>query len=127
MTFTLAVMVVVGFAATLEVLNLPDHARDVGQRSWDCLDVMRSEELSDREKEKVLQGQTKQLVRLLGILGGGSALALGGPLGAVWLLEQMGVGRFFAVLGMLQRLDFLLGTVVVGLLAYVFVVRYWNA
>jgi hypothetical protein len=123
MNWILALLVVVGFAAVLELLHLPAHAQSVGHRSRECVGVLRNDALSDREKEAALQQQTKQLFRLLGILGGGSLLALGGPLGAVWLLEQVGVGRFSAVLAILQRLDFLAGTVVVGVLAYVLLAR----
>ena len=119
MNFVLAVGVVVGFAATLEFLHLPTRARDVGQRGLDCLHVLRDASLSDKEKEVALQKNAGRLFLLLGILGGGSLLALGGPLAIVWGLEKMGVGTFSAVLAILQRIDFLVGTVVVGLLAYV--------
>jgi hypothetical protein len=52
------------------------------------------------------------------VLAGGSILALGGPLALVWGLEQIGLGSFQKVLAILQRLDFLAATVVVGLLGY---------
>ena len=65
----------------------------VGRRSSRSLAVLRDNFLGDREKEEALQQQVHQLFRLLGILAGGSALALGGPVGAVWLLGKVGVGR----------------------------------
>lgn len=123
MNLALSMVVVVGFAATLEILDLPSHARDVGDRSLDCLSIMRNEDLSDLEKEQALQEETKQLFRLLGILGGGSILALGGPLAGVWLLDQIGLGDFPTVLAILQRLDFLAGTMVAGILAYVLITK----
>lgn len=119
MNLTLAMMVVVGFAATLELLNLPARARDVGRRSQTCLGVLQDDALTDREKEDALQAQTKALFKLLFILGGGSLLALGVPLGGVWLLDRFGIGAFPSVLSILQRLDFLAGTVVAGLVVYV--------
>lgn len=119
MNLTLAMMVVVGFAATLELLNLPARARDVGRRSQTCLGVLKDDALTDREKEDALQAQTKALFKLLFILGGGSLLALGVPLGGVWLLDRFGIGAFPSVLSILQRLDFLAGTVVAGLVVYV--------
>jgi hypothetical protein len=41
----------------------------------------------------------------------------------VWGPERIGVGSFGAVLGILQRLDFLTATIVVGLLGYLIVRR----
>jgi hypothetical protein len=52
------------------------------------------------------------------VLAGGSILALGVPLALVWRLEQISLGSFQKVLAILQRLDFLAVTVVVGLLGY---------
>ena len=121
MNVTLAMVVVVGFAAVLEWLRLPSHAKDVGQRSQDCLGILQNNSLTDREKENALQEQTKHLFRLLGILGGGSLLALGLPLGLVWGVTQLGMGTFSAVLSILQRLDFLAGTVIAGVIAYALV------
>jgi len=118
MNFALALFVVVGFAATLEFLNLPGHARAVGNRSRDSVDVFRDDALSDREKEEALQQQSGELFRLLGLLVGGSALALGLPLGAVWLLGHVGVGSFWGTIDVLERIDFLVGVTVVGGLGY---------
>jgi len=83
MNLVLALFVVVGFAATIEYLRLPDHARTVGQRSSRSFAVLRDNSLGDKEKEEVLQQQAQQLFRLLGVLVGGSTLAIGLPLGAV--------------------------------------------
>ena len=68
MSFALAVFVVVGFAATIEYFDLPDRARTVGERSSRSLAVLRDDSLGDREKEKALQSQSRELFRLLGIL-----------------------------------------------------------
>ena len=70
MNFVLAVFVVVGFAAMLEYLNLPDRARRVRERSSRSLSVLRDDSLGDREKEEALQRQSRELFRLLGILVG---------------------------------------------------------
>jgi hypothetical protein len=118
MSFVLALFVVVGFAATLEYLNLPDHARAVGSRSRDSVDVLRDDALSDREKEEALQQQSGELLRLLGLLVGGSALALGLPLGGVWLLGRAGIGSFWGTIHVLERIDFLAGVTVAGGLGY---------
>lgn len=123
MTAILAVFVVVGFAAAIEYLELPRHARDVARRGGETLHVLRDESLTDAEKEEMLQREATQLFGLLGILAGGSVLALGVPLTAVWGLEKIGVGSFHGTLVVLQRIDFLLGTVVVGGLAYFLIQR----
>ena len=115
MSFLLAVMVVVVFALVLERLDLPERARETAARARESLDVLRDPELDDREKESALQEQSLRLFGLLGILLGGSLLALGVPLLAVWLLELVGVSSLDAVLGVLESPPFLLGTVVVGI------------
>lgn len=123
MNVLLAVFVVAGFAVTIEYFNLPDHARTAGRRGRDSLAVLRNDALSDREKEEALQQQARQLFRLLGILVGGSLLALGVPLGIVWILGRMGMGSFAGTLAVLERIDFLAGVTIVGLLGYLLVRR----
>jgi hypothetical protein len=118
MNVFLALFVVVAFAAILEYLNLPSHARAVGRRSQHSLSVLRDASLEDREKEEALRRESGRLFRLLGLLVGGSVVALGLPLAAVWLLEQVGVGSFWGTLGFLERLDFLAGVTFVGGLGY---------
>jgi hypothetical protein len=126
MNFALAVFVVVGFAATIEYSDLPDRARTVGERSSRSLAILRNDSLGDREKEKALQSQSRELFWLLGILTGGSALALGLPLGIVWLLGQVGVGSFWGTMSILERLDFLAGVTVVGGAGYFLMRRFYR-
>lgn len=117
-SFLLAVMVVVVFAFVLERLDLPERARETGRRARESLEVLRDPELDDRQKESELQEQSLRLFGLLGVLLGGSLLALGLPLLAVWLLELGGVSSLEAVLDVLESPTFLVGTVVVGGGAY---------
>jgi len=125
MNLVLALLVVVGFAATIECFDLPDRARTVGRRSRRSLSVLRDNSLRDREKEEALQQQARQLFRLLGVLVGGSVLALGGPLGAVWLLGRAGIGSFWGTIGVIERLDFLAGVTVVGGIGYALFRRFY--
>lgn len=118
MNLLLALFVVIGFAVTLEYLDLPDRARTVGQRSSRSLEVLRDNSMEDRKKEEILQRQSRHLFGLLGILVGGSVLALGMPLGVVWGLGQMGVGSFWGTIGILERIDFIIGVTVAGGLGY---------
>lgn len=117
-------MVVGGFAATIQCLGLPTHARAVGQSSMEALRVLRDAEITDLEKEEVLQRDARRLFGLLVMLAGGSAFALGLPLASVWFLEQIGIGSSSEVLTILQRIDFLLGTTVVGTFGYMVVHRW---
>lgn len=121
MSIALAVFVVVGFAWILHVLDLPTYAREAGQRGRASAAVLQDASMSDREKEAAMQDHAQRLFALLGILLGGSTLALGAPFGAVWLLDRAGVASFWRVLAVLERIDFLVGTVVVGGLGYALV------
>lgn len=117
-SFLLAAMVVVVFALVLERLDLPEKARETGKRARRSLAVLRDPSLDDREKESALQEQSLRLFGLLGILLGGSLLALGLPLLVVWLLGLAGISSLGAVLAVLESPSFLLGTIVVGAVGY---------
>lgn len=121
MEFVWAVGVVVGFAAVLEVLDLPERAREVGRRGRACLEVMQDASADDTTKEKELQQQAVRLFGLFGILAGGSLLALGLPLGAVWGLDAIGLAAFGDVLATLERLDFLAAVTVAGVAGWLVV------
>ncbi|MCS4199766.1 hypothetical protein [Salinibacter ruber] len=51
MNVALALFVVVGFAVMLEYLELPDHARAVGDRSSCSFEVLRDDFLCNRKEE----------------------------------------------------------------------------
>lgn len=123
MDILLAVFVVVVFALVLERLSLPRRAREVLARSSDALAVLRDGDLTDAEKEKRLQRQSRRLFGLLGVLAGGSLLALGLPLAVVWVLGQMGLGSLRAVLDVLERLDFLVAVTAGGVVAFLLLPR----
>lgn len=123
MNLLLALFVVVAFAATIDVLGLPQRAWTVVKQSRASLKVLRNPSLGDRAKEKALQRHARRLFGLLGILLGGSALSLGWPLLGVWGLEKLGVASLQEVLFVLQRADFLAGTAAAGLLGYL-LIRY---
>lgn len=118
MNVALGALVVMAFAFALERMSLPERAREVGDRARESLRVLRHPELDDRSKEKALRRQALRLFGLVGVLVGGSLLALGLPLLGVWLLERAGVASFEGVLSVLERADFLVGAIVVGTGAY---------
>lgn len=123
MSFLLAAFVVVVFAVMIDRLNLVARAREAGTRAKDSLQVLRDRSLDDDAKERRLQRNAVRLFQLVGILTGGSLIALFIPLSAVWLLDQIGVGSLDRVLSVLQRVDFLAGTMVIGLFGYLLVRR----
>lgn len=127
MSLVLGVGVVLTFAVLVDRLSLPDRAREGARVARDCLDILGDPELHDRDKEKRLQRRSIRLFQLLGILTGGSALALGVPLLAVWLLERTGVSSLASVLSTLQEPVFLLGTTVVGIFALLMIRRLGKA
>lgn len=123
MSVVLAVLVVVAFAGAIGRLGLAERAREVGDRARTSLEVLRDPALDDDTKERRLQRQSLRLFGLLGVLTGGSVLALGLPLLGVWVLDRAGVASLAEVLGVLQRVDFLAVTTVVGAVGYLLVRR----
>lgn len=120
MSFLLAAFVVVTFAVTIERLKLVDRAREAGRRASEAHEVLRDPSLDDDAKERRLQRHAIRLFQLVGILTAGSLVALLLPLGVVWTLDALGVASLDEVLSVLERIDFLAGTLVVGLLGYLF-------
>lgn len=114
MSLALAVGVVLGFAGVLHLLDLPARAAEVGRRSREALDTLRDRELDDDGKERALRRLSVRLFALMGVLLGGSALALGLPLGAVWVLDRLGLASLSAVWSMLESPGFLAATVAGG-------------
>lgn len=114
MNFLSAVFVVVAFAATIVRLDLPDRAREAVDGSGEGLSVLRDPALDDDAKEEALQRLALRLFRLVGVLVGGSVLAIGWPLAVVWAGERAGVGSLAGTLDVLERPDFLIGTAVAG-------------
>lgn len=127
MSFLLAVFVVVSFAAVVEVLGLPSRAREVGRRAGSCLDLLRDPSLDDDQKEQGLRRESLHLFRLLGQLTGGSLLALCLPLLTVWGLGRLGISSLGEVLAVLERLDFLVGATVLGLVVFLVARRIFSA
>ena len=55
-----------------------------------------------------------------------AVLALGLPLGIVWVLGRLGVGSFWGTMSILERLDFLAGVTVVGGAGYFLMRRFYR-
>ncbi len=114
MSLALAILVVIGFALILDRTGLLRYSAEAGSRARESLRLASDKSLGDDVKEERLQAEA---VRLFGLLG--RILLLGClagilPLGAVWLFGLFGVGSLSQVLLVLQRVDFILATAVVG-------------
>lgn len=114
MSLLLAVFVVVAFAGTVVGLGLPDRAGQAVEGSREALEVLRDPSLDDDGKEEALQRLSLRLFRLFGVLLGGSLLAIGWPLALIWGADRAGVASLAGTLDVLERPDFLVGTVVAG-------------
>lgn len=123
MTLILAGLVVVTFGLIIERAGLVGYARQVTERASACVKVLRDSSLDDDAKERLMREQSVRLLGLLGLLIAVSALAILLPLGAVWLLEQIGVGSFDGVLAMLERPAFLVGASILGFATYMVIHR----
>ena len=118
MNLLLAAAVVVAFAVLIERFNLTKRTREVGSRAVDSYRVLRNPEIDDAEKERALRRQAVQLFGLVGVMGGGSLLALGLPLLVLWLLELGGVASLDSVLAVLASIEFLVGATLIGSVAF---------
>lgn len=114
----LALTVVVGFALGTTWLRLPARAREAATLARESFGVLRDPSLDDLAKERTLQRKTGRLVRLSGVLIGGSLVSLGLPLLLIWFLELLGIASLAAVLSTLEEPFFLAGTVAAGGLGY---------
>lgn len=114
MNLVLAVMVVVVFAGLMERLQIAPRARQATAAAGASVTALRNPELDDAAKEAVLQREALRLFRLFGVIAGLSVIALLVPFAGVVLLDKVGLGSFPAVLGILQRIDFLLAATLVG-------------
>lgn len=113
-----ATLVVVLFAVLIQLFRFVERTRDVLAISRESVETMRSESLTEREKESLIQKNSLQLFRLLGLLLLGSAVALCLPLALVWISEFAGLFSYQGVVDMLLRWDFIIAALFIGVAAY---------
>lgn len=117
-SFLGALALVAGFVALLRltgVIPRAGRAAEVARTSMDCV---RSRELDDDAKEKLMQANAKELFGLflqLTVLG---ALCLLVPVGGLWVLDQLGALSLAATLELTLSWEFLLGSTVLGTLLW---------
>lgn len=118
MSVLLALLVVISFSVLLERMRVIGRAREAKTIVADCLDVLRDRQLTDRAKERALQGTAIRLFQLSGRMVGLSLVALLIPLGVVFVLDYLSMASLSDVMVILQRWDFLLASALLGVICY---------
>ena len=116
MSAILAILMVVAFAGIVTWTGVPAQAREVVRRTSASRAVVLDRSLTDQQKERHLRAEAPRLIGLLGRIVLGSALALALPLGALWMLDRLGLASLADVLAVLVRLDFILAVSAAGVL-----------
>lgn len=112
-----AIFLVVGFVVLIRLFGLVERSGDVlkvSRRSWE---VIRNSTLSDEAKEKALQQDAKQLLRLFLMLVVGGAAAVFLPIGVLWACDRIGWISLDSVFAVALSPVFLIGSGVLALLA----------
>lgn len=91
-------ILVLGFLLFLKVFKVVNKSRDVIEVAKISLSTVRNKELSDLEKEKIMQKNAMKMFPLFLWISIGSILALLIPMALVWLLEQIGIMKLDEVI-----------------------------
>jgi len=113
-----AILVVVPFSVLIHVFRLVETTKEVINIARQSLETMRNDQLGEDEKEIIAQKNALKLFGLLGVLLAGSVSAILFPLLLIRLSELIGWFSLDGVLIMLQRWDFMIGAVFLGLAAH---------
>jgi hypothetical protein len=113
-----ASFVVIGFAVLAHYIGLIRWTGEVMLHARRANEVLRDGNLDDFAKEKAVQSVAIEMFKLLGLLTGGSIIAVALPLAVVWLAGAAAILSFDAVMAMLIRWEFLLAATVVGTVVF---------
>jgi uncharacterized oligopeptide transporter (OPT) family protein len=113
-----AIFLVVGFVALIRMFGLIKKCGDVFDLVKSSLAVLRNPSLDDDAKESAMQSYARQLFLLFLLLTLGAALALALPAGVIWILDVLQVVSLRAVIDVTLSWQFLLGSTLVGVLAW---------
>lgn len=115
-----AVILVAGFIIVIKWLKLVEKSLEVIQIAKSALTDLQNPQLHDDAKEVALQKHAKQLFILFFLLTLGGLAALMLPAGLVWLLDQVGILSFNAVMAMILSWPFILASTVLVLIIFLF-------
>jgi hypothetical protein len=119
-----AILVVVVFAWLIYVFGLVQTAKRALAIGRCAAQTLANNELSDAEKEKIMQSSSLSLFGLLGMLLLSTSGALLIPIGFIWFAQMASLVTLDGVIGWLSRWDFVAGASVVGIIIYVALVRW---
>lgn len=86
-----AAFIVICFIILLQLFGVIDKSHDVVIISRQSFSVITNSDLSDEDKETILQNDTKRLFGLFVALVSGGAAAFFLPIGVLWLCDQVGL------------------------------------
>ena len=113
-----ALLCVALFAICLHRTRIVPNTGAVLTHGKSAYRIMRDNSLDDDTKEKAIQQGSLQLFRLLGKLIAASAVSIGAPLLAVWLLSKTGLAEPERILAILLDPYFIAGTLIVAYAGY---------
>lgn len=120
MAYASAIFVCVAFVVLIKILGVAARPFEVAATSRQALRVMSDPTLHDDAKEAAMRQHAKTLARLFVLISGGSLVALGAPLGVVWVLDGIGLLSLNAVFDALLSWPLLAG----GIMLFVVKVGY---
>jgi hypothetical protein len=110
-----ATLLVIGFVVLSKIFGLIQKSTAVIDVAKLALTDLRNPGLDDDAKEIALQRHAKRLFGLFLLLTLGGAAALFLPVGLIWLLEQLGLLSFNAVIDTTLSWEFLLASTLLAL------------
>jgi hypothetical protein len=110
-----ALFLVVAFMALISRLGVPGRASAVVERSRRALADVRSNSLTELDKERAVQAHARSLFASFLVITALSAIALLLPVGVVWLLAAAGLLDFDAVLAATLSWPILLAATAIGI------------
>lgn len=111
-----------GFISLAKLFGLVKRNIEVIGISKSAVSVVRDENSDDYQKEIALQKIAKELLAHFFLITTTSILAIGIPLGFVWLMDYMELLSFNKVVDTIKSIEFILASVVISLVV-VFVKR----
>ncbi|MCK5341811.1 MAG: hypothetical protein KAR20_00325 [Candidatus Heimdallarchaeota archaeon] len=112
-------IIVVGFISLVKLFGLIERNIEVIRISKSAVSIVNDKQLDDYQKEKMMQKHAKDLLPLFFLIITISILAIGIPLGLVWLMDYVGLLSFNKVIGYITSIEFILASVVISTVVFV--------
>ena len=111
-------IIVVGFISLVKLFGLIERNIEVIRISKSAVSIVNDKQLDDYQKEKMMQKHAKDLLPLFFLIITISILAIGIPLGLVWLMDYVGLLSFNKVIGYITSIEFILASVVISTVVF---------